>query len=668
MPGPGRKSKPKRPNNTVKPARPTPASYVGDIENAQHWNEVVLILCDFFELPELTTRSGLKKVHNNFDTIFNRLNQVCEDYSDNEKIVGGIIGIYAKMCADSILRNKLFDKGFLPKLMPLLEKPLCRHMALRSLNSVAHHGSEHVHTGIAQYIPNLLKLLKDHPEDPVIAELSITIISHAATEVMRQHQSSTLHTPYVPRYLKIPPILDAIAAQVKRPTASRYLIDHALSLLATLAYHDGKDVKAHRPVVNLMIACLRSKNWEYRCMALSGLIRMHLYEAEEDVRHWDPRVIMSIATKRFPSHVNDVLMEYGSARTEIYTTIRTSVDYQKAFMSMAQSRDTVDNRLYPLGLQLYELIMRTEFSIGEGYFETEDPATGRREVRDLGFPFVRWPDALPHCAKVIRARGLANEADKADVLEIKHLIMAQKIREAADMAQRSLRRNPDFAYYYYAISLVADRAEGLKAAKKGIKCKQTSPFVKFQLIQRAVEHAGDLGIAMLNDAGHEERKWEEGIALLMSSLDDSKKYVSEAPPDNRHMRNVLYWNILLGVVVKGPDLSRDLREFSDTLKKIKFTHDFAQHVGLPLPKTNLRLAQETVVKYFPEALAQWGTIVDNMAGGEIRQLDSGKAEDDLAAWLDDLKLDNGEQEPRRPHPKVNANHCCAEEMFRMRGH
>ena len=30
---------------------------------------------------------------------------------DKEKITGGIVGIWAKMCTDSILRNKLFEKG-----------------------------------------------------------------------------------------------------------------------------------------------------------------------------------------------------------------------------------------------------------------------------------------------------------------------------------------------------------------------------------------------------------------------------------------------------------------------------------------------------------------------------------------------------------------------------
>jgi hypothetical protein len=64
---------------------------------------------------DIATRSGLKKVHANFDAIYERLNRAYEKYPADEKLRGGIIGIYAKMCADSLLRNKLFSKG--PSLM-----------------------------------------------------------------------------------------------------------------------------------------------------------------------------------------------------------------------------------------------------------------------------------------------------------------------------------------------------------------------------------------------------------------------------------------------------------------------------------------------------------------------------------------------------------------------
>jgi len=60
---------------------------------------------------DLTTRSGLKKVHANFNVIYNRIDKAYQRDLGNYKIRGGIVGIFAKMCVDSILRNKLFEKG-----------------------------------------------------------------------------------------------------------------------------------------------------------------------------------------------------------------------------------------------------------------------------------------------------------------------------------------------------------------------------------------------------------------------------------------------------------------------------------------------------------------------------------------------------------------------------
>jgi len=61
--------------------------------------------------PDLTTRRGLKKVHADFTRIYDRTNAMYNNNLDKEKITGGIVGIWAKMSTDSILRNKLFEKG-----------------------------------------------------------------------------------------------------------------------------------------------------------------------------------------------------------------------------------------------------------------------------------------------------------------------------------------------------------------------------------------------------------------------------------------------------------------------------------------------------------------------------------------------------------------------------
>ncbi|KAI3608515.1 hypothetical protein WG66_000942 [Moniliophthora roreri] len=93
--------------------------------------------------------------------------------------------------------------------------------------------------------------------------------------------------------------------------------------------------------------------------------------------------------------------------------------------------------------------------------------------------------------------------------------------------------------------------------------------------------------------------------------------------------------------------------------KLKFTDDFSEYMQQPPPKTQLRLAQQTFVKNYRAAIAEWGDIVVNHQGFQIAPVEpKTKTDDDLAAWLDDLKLENGEQEPSRCHPKVNTNHVA----------
>ena len=43
------------------------------------------------DIPDLATRSGLKKIHVNFDTFYNRINSFYEVSCNNYKVKGGII-------------------------------------------------------------------------------------------------------------------------------------------------------------------------------------------------------------------------------------------------------------------------------------------------------------------------------------------------------------------------------------------------------------------------------------------------------------------------------------------------------------------------------------------------------------------------------------------------
>lgn len=194
-------------------------------------------------------------------------------------------------------------------------------------------------------------------------------------------------------------------------------------------------------------------------------------------------------------------------------------------------------------------------------------------------------------------------------------------------------------------------------------------------MQRAVDHAGDIGIQILQDSPMVGKaKWEKGLAFLMSALEDAKTFVDQAPPDNRHMNAVLYWFILLTITIKASELSTDLRELQvrlgypclshltcllqEALWNSKIADDFNMAIGVTPPKTNLRLGQQTVVKLYPLAVKEFGSVIAKAEESDASvPVSRDKLEDDLAAWLENMHVEDEEYDSRLSglHPVINTN-------------
>lgn len=444
-------------------------------------------------------------------------------------------------------------KGILDKILPLLDFDETRHLALRSLSTITHHGGASVRCEIAKHSGTLIKLLRNLPDDEKVAELGIITLAHSISAVVEG--DPTPHNPQLLRSLDMVEILKTILETIKRPHSNpRIMIDHALQLLCTSTLNVSSAFEAYPSAINFLVAGMRSKDWVTRCSCLGGLVRLYRLQGEEEPRLFDPRRLMS-AVNRLPPRLTDILVDYGTMRCDLYLTLSATSEFQKAMMACVQTHD-----LYVLGLKQASLILLTEFSVPNGYFEVEEPGRPGRGTSAMGLPFTMWLDSLPHSAKAIRAKRKPEEQDLADILDMKYYIMNKRISDAAALARKGLERSPEQAYFHYAITLTRDNVSGLRAAKKGLKCKKITPFLKFQLLQRAVEHAGNMGIMLLQDSPDTSGKtWEEGIACLLSASEDAKTYVDEAPPDSRHMKNVGYWYLLLSILLRK-DLSPDLRE------------------------------------------------------------------------------------------------------------
>ncbi|KAG9314772.1 hypothetical protein JVU11DRAFT_3855 [Chiua virens] len=620
------------------------------------WDKVARVLCDYLNLPDLATRSGLKKVYHNFSEIYKRLEDMYNAYPGNQVIRGGIVAIFVKMCADSILRNMLFHHGLLAKIIALFDKPNSRHLALRALTVVTRHGGSDIRKEISLKAPILIQILQDFPDDLYAAELAVSTLAHAVTSSFDEPQKSF---PKFAKVLQLPKLIPLVLGFVNKPGVSFPLLHHALELFGQLTHHCPQDCLGFPDMVDFLIACIRSADVHSRFYALGAVIRLNTPLPERLTG--DPRALIAAMQRGLPDHLNELLLDYGFPRCESVLTLRSFKDYQDVMMQCLDDRD-----LYKLGLKLAELIPRNEFSISEGGFQAINERTGKPEFIDVGLPFKMWVDALPICAKKIRERGKAGEEDLADMLDMKYFVIRGRLPDAIVIAKAGIERNPKQPYPYYIMTLGDDLETALRCAKKGLKCKNATPFVHHALRARATEIAGDLALCRMQQSVVGDYRWEQGQAFLSSALDDAQIFIAEAPPDMRHRKNILFWYFLLTLAVKGPELSTDLRELKKYADMIKISDEFFAEFGVVPPKSQLRFAYERVSVRYTTAVKKWDAVVAQFDSHNIDKyiLTRDKAEDRLAAWLRDVQDEHGDAADTEPEGASRAARPSPIELHR----
>ncbi|KAJ3566372.1 hypothetical protein NP233_g7052 [Leucocoprinus birnbaumii] len=613
-------------------------SDVRDVDGAaaDDWTGAIKKICDFCHLPDLNTKKGLKRVYVGFNTYYERLEAIYARYGEYPRIRTGIVGIYAKMCNDHLLMHMLFERGILRKVIPLLQQPDCQRIALQALQIVTRHGGGEARLEICKYAEELTRILESDPSD-TITELVVSVLSHSLGVAFESKVEHRQVLPAHPDVLKTFDALRIVKATVEaalKPSASESIAHHAIELLCSAAMHGAHAFRAYPDATKIIVAGLSGKDWERRCGSFQALIRLHDRQADDGNEFMDPYRYM-MAARNFPPHITKLLMTYGFARCDSVLTAMCHKDFENAMYKVMEDKD-----YHAFGRIISRNILRTEFSIANGAVGFQD-ANGKWVVSP-NISFASWTDAFPASAKALRATQNPQDMDMADIIEIKLSITQQSYRQAVTIAMKALERNPNQGYWYYAFAMEGNPVKGLKAAKQGLMCSQLSPFIKYQLLYRAVDHAATLGLEILGQMPEVgDNKWYEGIALLHSALEDAKTYISEAPPDNRNMKNVLYWYILLMITIK--DLDPDLHEIEDAIKKLEITDEIMRLVGCPPPQTRMRLVQQTVIKHYKESVEKFGYLIEKAGtecSHELTDPTSEQNEDKLAAWLDKLDLED----------------------------
>jgi len=60
---------------------------------------------------DVVSRTGLKKIHANFNNIYRKMENEYDQNPDDYRVRAGIVSLWIKMSMDALLLEKLFSKG-----------------------------------------------------------------------------------------------------------------------------------------------------------------------------------------------------------------------------------------------------------------------------------------------------------------------------------------------------------------------------------------------------------------------------------------------------------------------------------------------------------------------------------------------------------------------------
>ncbi|KAI0755782.1 hypothetical protein C8Q74DRAFT_1360822 [Fomes fomentarius] len=557
------------------------------------WKTSVSVAGRQLRIPDLTTRKGLKRVHKNFDNIHNRLAVAFAAALSSGAMLemGAILGLMTQMCVDNILRDKLVAKGLAETIGGLLEVESIRALALGSLAVVTQPGASLMVYRAVVTLNAPLARLAVNASDRNTAELIVCIMVHAAQGVLR--------TPYQPEgavldRMCMSMVLPNVLLVLRTPLVSYTLLNHALDLCLMSSRYFAEECRVTESFVPLLASFTRSNDLKVRTLSMCAII--HLSNGEQDVTEvpFYPHTLSEILAQGAPPSISHIVNMSNFDNLDLATIIRASVEYRRTMTSAEKGFDPCI-----LGRRLAILVQRHDLVVGE---KQQEP--GRNTLHGSG----SWVDMFSQCARALRQTGSSQDMDSADVLEMKFLLIRRRAGAAVSLATRAITRNRNLAYGYLVISAASDGEQGLRTARKGLMCSGMTPFIRQQLLWRAVMFGALLGLQLMQEA------WTpiglaQGSLLLVSALEDTHRFVAEVPRDNFWLLPVLNWHIILTILVRGPELSDELLELQDTLLRLQNAADIMHYLRYTISHKQLDSARLRVFNAYKRGAQEWGWLV-----------------------------------------------------------
>ncbi|KAI1782939.1 hypothetical protein LXA43DRAFT_1103224 [Ganoderma leucocontextum] len=258
------------------------------------------------------------------------------------------------------------------------------------------------------------------------------------------------------------------------------LMTHALQFLVMPSDQFPDQCKQNPSLLSLLVAFLRSKDSSTRTHSMIGILNLSQADAEADHHNVELRHLGDAlrGTMPLPQLFTETPREDFLRLLDCsYTShlYRSSVDYLIAMEQAARDRN-----FCALGHRLADLFQQSPSTM-EGFWSQLEREAGRPPTTGSE-KFSLYSDVLLGCAEALRIRGSAHDQVAADIIEMKFLLMRHRLTEAIALGTHVLKRQPRLAYAHYIVSLGTHTKYSLRAARKGLKCPDVTPFLRQHML------------------------------------------------------------------------------------------------------------------------------------------------------------------------------------------
>ncbi|KAM5538147.1 hypothetical protein V8D89_008190 [Ganoderma adspersum] len=564
------------------------------------------------QIPDITTRSGLRQVHANFEQINRCLDEAYVAALSRGVPEGAmlVLIIWTKMTADAILRQRLIRTGLVQKIIPLLKTSPGGEM-VEELTKMFVESDEEFAMELFRHNMDIVKILRDHSDDTAVVDPTIMTLSQSFSQPIILHRSSH---PDILDHECLIPVLSALLDTLRNPPEllPEFTLNVAMIILARVPRICPKRCRIQEiPSLFTYYAALsRSRRLRTRGNAVASILLLAREDGIETGRiqfagnssgdtvgraHASQEDLLSA----FPEDLRSRLLTYGADASECVVKFRAGSD---AASAISQYRSGDD--LCALGLRLAELVQLTEGVID-------------RDAKwyDMDGSELTHLDLLLCYAASLAERQGSVEQDAADVLKLHYLTATQADpRELYFSAQAAMERNPDLAYahYVHAMCYSSSRAhidDRLRTITEAVVCYGQTPFLRCELIARGVVVVGWQALATLPSLMDISQELEQqAMEYFRQVIYSADAYTRLAPPDARQLPAILSWYVVLKLVTERHDLSH----YEPLLETIRTAERFAEilHRDRSPAKTDIQLAREWLFEpYGNGSTQQWDRLI-----------------------------------------------------------